>query len=124
MIKREAHWQTIFNQYLREKKWYGYFELKQTEGKSFPFDRIEPGQITGLMAVEQSGLVWKLSDQDQRQKPCDVLSIPPLPAYLVIKFKDGFYMIRFTEILKRLERGEKSISQSSAMLVADRVIHI
>lgn len=124
MIKHEAHWQTIFNQYLREKKWYGYFELKQTKAKTFNFKAIEQCQLDGLSAVEQSGLVWKLSDQDQRQKPCDTVYTPPLPAYLVIKFEDGFYIIRSTEILKRIERGDKSINKASAMLVADRVIHM
>lgn len=123
MIKREAYWQTIFNQYLREKKWYGYFELKQTKANTFPFAKIEDCQWIGLQACEQYGLVWKLSDQDMREKPCDTIAIPPLPAYLVIKFADGFYIIKFSEIVKMREAGDKSISKSRASLVADRVIH-
>ena len=94
-MKKEAKWQTVWNQYVREKKLYGFFELKQTDLESFPFSKIETVQYEGLQATEKHGLVWKFSDTDMRPKPCDSVSIPPLPSYLVIKFKDGFYMIRF-----------------------------
>ena len=87
MIKKEAKWNTILNQYLREKKFYCFYELKQTELDYFPFSKIETVQYEGLQATEKNGLVWKLSDEDQREKPCDGMSIPPLPSYLVIKFK-------------------------------------
>lgn len=122
MIKREAYWQTVFNQYIKEKKWYGHFELKATEAKTFPFSKIEQVQWDSLQAMETGGLVWKYSDQDQRPKPCDMSSVPPLPCYLVIKFKDGFYIIRFSEILKLSEAGEKSISQEVARSVCDRIV--
>ena len=114
MKKPEAKWQTIFNQYLRESKMPGFFELKQTNGGTFPFSKIEPHQYEGLIAAEKNGLVWKISDQDMRRKPCDTLGIPPLPAYLVIKFLDGYYCIRIGEVVKIRDEGVISISLQKA----------
>ena len=120
--KREAHWQTVFNQYLREKKMHGFFELKVTVMETFPFSKIESVQYEGLQATEHNGLIWKLSDQDMRPKPCDVLSIPPLPSYIVIHFVDGFYFIRIAEIVKMREDGKISISHEMAKNKAEKVV--
>lgn len=122
--KREAKFQVIFNQYLRETKMHGFFELKQVEGQTFPFAKIETVQWEGLQATEKNGLVWKLSDQDQRQKPCDCLSIPPLHSYLVIKFKEGFYIIWFAKIVDMRDKGCISISRMDAEKIADKIIKI
>ena len=122
MNKKEAKYQTLFNQYLREKKLTGFFELKQTESETFPFAKIEQSQWEGLEATEKSGLVWKLSDEDQRPKPCDTLSIPPLPSYLVIKFPDGFYLMRFQKIIDMRDNGLISISRSTAEILAEKII--
>jgi len=121
---KEAKWQTVLNQYLREKKMYGFFELKYTEAETFPFAKIEQVQWEGLIATEKNGLVWKLSDQDQRQKPCDCLSIPPLGSYLVIKFKEGFYIIRFQKIVDLRDKGIISISRVEVEKIADKIIKI
>ena len=121
-MKKEAKWQTILNQYLRESKLYGFFELKQTDKDYLLFSKIEKHQIVGLQATELGGLVWKLSDQDTRQKPCDTLSIPPLPSYLVIFFTDTFYMVRIGEIIKLMASGQKSISRENAKLLAEKII--
>lgn len=128
MIKHEQKWQTLFNTYLREKQskneMFGYYELKQTIKDFFPFAKIEKVQWDGLQATERSGLVWKWSDEDQRQKPCDCVSIPPLPSYLVIKFPDGFYCIRIGEILKLRDTGMIGITLDEARKRAEKVIHI
>ena len=123
-MKKEAKWQTVWNQYVREKKLYGFFELKQTDTESFPFSKIETVQYDGLQATEKNGLVWKFSDTDMRPKPCDSVSIPPLPSYLVIKFADGFYMIRFCWIVKLREEGGISVSRSTAENLAEKIIKI
>ncbi len=122
--KKEAKWQTIWNQYLRETKIPGFFELKQTLRESLPFSSIEIHQYDGLQAAERSGLVWKLSDEDRRQKPCDTLSVPPIPAYLVIKFPDAYYMIRIGEIVKLRESGGISITREDAERVAEKVVRL
>jgi hypothetical protein len=124
MIKKEAKWQVIWNQYVREKKLLGFFELKQTILDSFPFSKIETVQYEGLQATEKHGLVWKFSDNDMRPKPCDSVSIPPLPSYLVIKFPDGFYMIRFQRIVEHREVGRISITKAEAEKLAEKIIKI
>jgi len=122
--KNEARWTTVFNQYLREKKLYGFCELKHTVLEYLPFSKIEAVQYDGLQATAKSGLVWKLSDQDMREKPCDTLSIPPLPSYVVIKFIDGFYLIDITDIVKMREDGEIAISRSKAEQIAKKIIKV
>lgn len=122
MKKPEAKWQTIWNQYLREAKIPGFFELKQSVKNSLPFSKIEIHQYDGLQATEKNGLVWKLSDEDRRQKPCDAISIPPLPSYLVIVFSGTYYMIRIGEIVKLREEGGISITKEQAEKVAERII--
>jgi hypothetical protein len=124
MSKKEAKWNTVLNQYLREKKLYCFYELKQTELDIFSFSKIEKVQWDGLQATEKNGLVWKLSDEDTRPKPCDGLSIPPLPSYLVIKFKDGFYMIRFSEIVRMRDLGIISVKRSLAEKLSEKIIKI
>jgi len=124
MSKKEAKLNTILNQYLREKKLYCFYELKQTDLDIFPFSKIRKGQEEGLPALEKSGLVWKLSDEDSREKPCDGFSIPPLPSYLIIKFKDGFYMIRYSEISRMRDLGIISVKRSLAEKLAEKIIKI
>lgn len=122
MKKREAKSNTILNQYLREKKMYCYYELKVCLTDIFLFSKIEAVQWNGLQATERSGLVWKLSDEESRPKPCDGLSAPPLPSYLIIKFKEEFCLIRFSKILRMKELGHFSISRSKAEEIADKII--
>jgi len=123
MKKTEAKSQTLFNQYLREKKLHGFFELKVAKGGTFNFHDIEDHQYEGLQATEKNGLVWKLSDDDRRQKPCDTLSIPPLPSYLVIQFENVFYLIWVGIVIKMKEEGRISITRDECEQEAEIVIH-
>lgn len=121
---KENKTNTILNKYLREKRFYCYYELKVAKGNSFQFSRIEEGQNEGLPALENQGLVWKLSDEDRRTKPCDGFCTPPLPSYLVIKFDKSLYFIRYKHITKMMENGEVSINRDEASAYADKVIHM
>jgi len=114
---------TILNRYLREKRLYCYYELKVARGNSFAFSRIEEHQDEGLMSLAYNGLVWKLSDQDSRKKPCDGFCAPPLPAYLVIRFRKSYYLIRYEEIRKLMNDGHRSITEKEALFLAERVFH-
>lgn len=117
---------TILNQYLREKRkdgFYCYYEVKVAKGNSFQFSKIEVGQNTGLPALENEGMVWKFSDEDSRVKPCDGFSGPPLPAYLIIKFKTSFYFVRYYKIQELKAQGKVSISLEKAKELADKVVH-
>ena len=123
-MKREAKWQTVLNQYLREKKLYCFHELKQTNTDSFQFAKIERGQDEGLPALGKSGLVWKFSDEISRPKPCDGVCIPPLPSYLIIKFKEEFCLIRYEEISKLRDEGVISITRSKAEELSEKIIKL
>lgn len=126
-MKVEAKWNTILNQYLREARKTGfhcYYELKQTNGNTLPFSAIEKVQWDGLQATEDEGMVWKLSDEDQRPKPCDGFSTPPLPSYLIIKFPDAFYFIRFKDILMMKENGRVSITFDESKKIAEKIIRL
>lgn len=123
-MKREQRWNTILNQYFREKKFYCFYELKQTDKEIFAFSKIERVQWEGLPATEKNGLVWKWSDEISRPKPCDGASIPPLPSYLIIKFKDEFCFIRFEVIVELKDSGLISISKEMAEKLSEKIIKI
>ena len=121
-MKREASFQTIFNNYLREKKMDGVFELKQTRTDSIPFLALETHQRESLLAVEDNGFVWKLSDADPRQKPFDCFSIGICPAYVVIRYPECFVMIRIDEFLQEERISErKSLTLQKAKDIAERI---
>lgn len=115
---------TVLNQYLREKRMYCYYELKVAKGGRFPFSKIEENQDEGLPALAKEGLVWKLSDEDMRRKPCDGFCAPPMPAYLVIKFGDKFYFINYKKITNMRALKVKSINENEADAIAQKVVHL
>lgn len=122
MRHTEAKSNTLLNQYLREKRkegFYCYYELKVVKGKTFAFSKIELNQDEGLPALDRSGMVWKWSDEDSRKKPCDGASLPPLPAYLVLKWEVNFYFIRHIHIQVMKEKGRKSMTEDEATALAD-----
>lgn len=121
---RESKSNTLLNQYLREKRLYCYYELKVAKGLTFPFSKIETNQDEGLPALAKEGLVWKLSDEDSRKKPCDGFCVPPLPAYLVIKFGEKFYFVEYHKIRKMMDQGEKSITEEEAFALSTQVVTI
>lgn len=120
-MSRESKDNTILNQYLREKRkegFYCYYELKTARGNTFAFSKIEDNQDEGLPALKNEGLVWKLSDEDSRKKPCDGFSAPPLDAYLVIKFGNTFYFIPYNTIQQMRSDGITSINVSEAKFLS------
>lgn len=126
-MKREAKHTTVWNQYLRsiwDRKKYIYYEMKQTTSDSFSFNNFEDHQLSDLQALENNGLVWKFSDQDQRLKPCDGASLPPLPTYVVIKYPKFFAQIRVdTFIMTKKKSEKKSLSSALAWKIAEKVVH-
>lgn len=122
-MKHEAKAQVTFNKYLRESKMFGFFELKQTDKNYLAFNKIEQVQYDGLQATEKNGLVWKMSDMDIREKPCDCFSVPPLPSYVVIAFGQTFYFIRIKTIVDMRENGKISITLAEAGKVAEKIVN-
>ena len=103
---------------------YCYYELKVAKGKKFWFSQIEDHQHDALPALQKEGLVWKLSDEDSRRKPCDGFSAPPLPAYLVVLYADTFYLILYAKIARMRATGRHSVDEDEAVRMADHVIHM
>lgn len=101
---------------------YCYYELKVARGNTFAFSAIEEHQDEALPALEKEGLVWKLSDEDSRKKPCDGFCAPPLPSYLVIRFGDTFYFILYSVIAKLRAAGAKSIDEERALELSTQVL--
>lgn len=122
MRKLEAKFQTAFNQYLRKTKIIGHFELKQAKRDSLAYKRIPPHQIEGLLAGGQSEFIWKYSDQDQREKPFDCSCMPPLPGFLVVKFKGIFYIIPIENIVREMHMGKKSLKKRDAFSLCIRAV--
>lgn len=120
---RESKSNTILNQYLREKRVYCYYELKIAKAGRFNFGNIEDNQDEGLPALAKEGLVWKLSDEDSRKKPCDGFCTPPLPSYLVIKFGSSFYFVEYKQIVEMRDKGYKSINEEEALFLCSFVVH-
>lgn len=121
---KESKNNTILNQYLREKRMYCYYELKVARGNTFSFSLIEENQHEGLIALAKEGMVWKLSDEDSRKKPCDGFCTPPLPAYLVIKFRDTFYFILYKKIQLMRSSEYKFISQKTAQKLSTYIMRV
>lgn len=121
---RENKSNTVLNQYLREKRIYCYYELKVAKGHSLAFSKIEVNQDEGLPALARSGLVWKLSDEDSRKKPCDGFCTPPLNVYLVIKFRDRYYFVPYGYIIKMKAEGKKSITEDEAFALSTQILKV
>lgn len=123
-MKREAPVTTKWGHFVKQTKHHCYYEVKQTRGTSFAFSSFEPHQIQSLLALEETGVTWKFSDQDQRQKPCDGACLPPLPAYVVIRFPHVFVAIRIKKFVKYMEKTiKKSITLKEAMEISEKILH-
>lgn len=125
MVRREAADTTLWSHYCRQKKIFGIMELKHTDTQRFNFSSFEPHQIDSLMACEEEGLVWKLSDTDPRKKPADMISVPFYPAYLVIRFPESFVMIRITDFVKFMtETSNSYIHYNDCKKIATKIVYI
>lgn len=123
-MKVEAKWQTIWARYVKEKKLYCFYELKQTKTDYFSFSKIRDVQRDGLLATKFNGFHFKFSDEISRPKPCDGVNIPPMPSYLVIKFPDAFYLIDIEKIEDLREMGTIGITTNGAEQLASKIIKV
>lgn len=125
MIKREANFQTVFNKYLKDADIVGHFELKKTTKNRIPFKCVKEHQIEGLIAAAESGFVWKYSDQDQREKPFDCSSMPPMSGYIVIKFPGAFYLIDVLDfVFERDHSIDKSLTKARAEVICTKYVKL
>ena len=117
MLKREAKFQSKFNEWLRTQfKRTGAFELKETLGP-LPFSRVEEHQVNALKAVKEGTFVYKISDMSLGAKPFDCFSFSRSKAYVVVLYRTSrtFYGIDIDDFLLERQRGpRKSLLESRA----------
>ncbi len=120
-MKREAKAQTTLGAYLKANKGpIGHGEVKATKTDVFKCNVFEDHQLQDLLALEEGPLYWKHSDMDARQKFADYSLLPPLPAYVVIKFPKCYTFIRVGEYTD-FTRGKKSITLQEAKSIAEHI---
>jgi len=101
---REKDFQTRFNRWLKYSNFgSGAFELKLTKKKSIPFSAVKEHQINALWQVKNKKFIYKISDEDRRQKPFDCFMLNCADAFVVIMFyrrgQKTFYMIDIADFL-------------------------
>lgn len=126
-MRKEAKHQILWSKYVQnqnKKGKYFYYELKQTRVDYFPFDSFEEQQIPSLLALQNNGFCYKMSDADTRLKPCDGMSLPPLPSYVVVKYPKAFIMISINNFIHTRDTNKrKSLTYEKALSIAHKVIH-
>jgi hypothetical protein len=117
-MKREAKITPLITAYIKIKKLYGFFEVKQTRTKNFNLSNFEPQQLDSLVSACHNGLVYKLSDSDQRIKPFDIISSPPGSAYVVICYPKEIIFVGAFNIILMKKNGAKSLSHENAKKIS------
>jgi hypothetical protein len=119
MLKREAAFQTKFNQWLRKHPQTGAFELKQCD-ESLPFKRLEEHQENALRAAKHGVLIYKIPDDTRSYKPFDAFCLSKTPAYVVILFRSRhFYCIDIDAFIEERSRSvRKSLLEDRAKEIA------
>lgn len=128
---RESNIQTIFGQYIRNKKPLvsAVFELKLSKGTSIPFNVLKDHQIESLLAARKEGFYYKLPDPPifenmatrfNIKRPFDCMFLTGIEAFVVIMFykvrqPKKFIFIPIRTFLDEKEKSDrKSLTESRA----------
>jgi hypothetical protein len=127
MNKSEAKFQTVFNHWLRhvffdkQRQRGGFaFELKHTRGKNYlPFSAVKDHQLKALLAAENEGLIYKISDESRGHKPFDCFALRLAPTFIVIKYP-GFFAVIDAEVFayEKTRTPKKSLTAERAKNIA------
>lgn len=131
MIKFEAKFTTYFEHWLKSiylpkhRFFAGAFEIKHTHNKPYiNFNEVQDHQIRSLLAVNNEGLIYKISDSGLGFKPFDCFTLKNQPAFLVIKYKTFFVLIDInTFILEKKSSQRKSLTEIRAKAIAHLIVH-
>lgn len=121
-MKREAKITPEIEKYIRLKCIYGLIEVKQTRARTLNFSSFESHQLTNLIAAIDDGVIHKLSDADPRLKPGDIISLPPIMSWVVIKFPSATYFIQTYHIQKLMRERAKGISEEIAKRISTYIL--
>ena len=130
---KESDIQTKFNQWLK-RNWYNgtaAFELKivKAPDKSLPYSAIRDNQYKGLRLAKKR-LIWKLSDEDRREKPFDSFIIQEGQAYVAIcwftpRKQKSITLIDVEDLMRyRANSSKKSINQHEANSLATFILEL
>ena len=110
MKKREANFGLQFRAWMRAQKRMksAVFELKQTMKDSIPFNALEEHQENALLAASgKEGVLYKIPDDSRSVKPFDYGFHRRVPAYIVIKYPQGFVIIPVRDFIAERERSDR-----------------
>ena len=118
------HW--LKDEFLPDKDSCAFaFEIKHTRGKdSFPFSEVKDHQIKALLAVQTSGLVYKIADDTIGYRPFDCFAMKKCQSYIVIKYNKFFVLIDVNDfIFEKNNFPRKSLTERRATDIAELVIN-
>lgn len=117
-MKREAIFQTLFNQWCRAVfKKTAVFELKQTK-KALLFSTVKSHQLAALRAVKHGVFVYKIPDEGFCKKPFDSFCLTKAEAFVVIKYPAFFVGIDVDAFIAEASASaRKSLTQERAEVI-------
>lgn len=121
---RESKFTILFRHWLRANPRYSAaFELKQTQRDYISFNAVQPHQIAALMAVQNQGLLYKISDETRGFKPFDLFYMRNEEAYVVIKYPLGFVLVDVGVFVEEKKKNKKkSLKWKRAKEIAAEVV--
>ena len=118
MKKREADFGKQFRAWVRKQTLIpsSAFELKQTTKDYIAFDALQGHQEVALLAASRNnGILYKAPDDSRGVKPFDFFFLRAAPAFVVIKYPQGFEGIDIeTFIMERERSTRKSLTYERA----------
>jgi len=123
--QKEKEFIPKFQRWLKYNHWGTSFpwEAKVSYEKSFNYKSgIKDVQLLSLSLAKHKQLVYKISDEDQRQKPFDGIFYTGSEAYFIIwwvkRANKEFFIIDIDVILKEIESGNKSLTEERARQIS------
>ncbi len=93
-LKREAKFTEVFRHWLKaHPRPSAAFEIKQTKTNSLPFSAVREHQLEALLAVQDTGILYKLPDDSRGYKPFDMVYLRKDESFVVIKYPGFFVLI-------------------------------
>lgn len=122
MKKREADFGKQFRAYIRSQKGIppAAYELKQTTKNYIAFSALQDHQEHALLAVcSPTGLLYKAPDDSRGVKPFDFFFLSRSPAFVVVKFPQGFEGISIESWIQERENStRKSLTYERAKAIS------
>lgn len=122
MKKREADFGKQFRAYIRSQKGIppAAYELKQTTINYINFNALQEHQENALLAATtNSGILYKAPDDSRGVKPFDFFFLSRSPAFVVVKFPQGFEGISIESwIQERATSNRKSLTYERAKAIS------